>query len=220
MLDPILNINPNERYKSGSKSPVNFYSIHQNTEERNQRGDSARFSPLATLLSKINWQIINVSYPSKGQIKLHFAKDGLEFQTLIDFTKLYSEPYHKFLVSKKEMQNNKEVDYILNVKVKKETITTFSSIIPLEISNIHELFNRTLQLSYKEKAEVSFTNTLIFIELLEGIEEQIHFEFNSILTAIYTFISAKQKNKIRNNFTLNTNQNNPIIIERVSITGQ
>ncbi|MEE9432526.1 MAG: hypothetical protein V3V16_15880 [Melioribacteraceae bacterium] len=220
MLDPILNINPNERYKSGSKSPVNFYSIQKNTEEKNRQGDSARFSPLATLLSKINWQIINVSYPSRSEIKLHFSKDQLEFITTIDFNKLYTEPYQDFTVIKKKIVSDKHINYKLNLKIKKETVTTFSEINPLEISSIQELFSRVLLFSYENNTDTDYTNPVLFLELLNGIEDEIHYEFNSILTAIYTFISAKQKNKIRNNFTLNTNQNYPIIIQRVSITGQ
>ena len=219
MLDPILNISPNERYKSGSKSQLNFYSIHKNTEEKNHQKDSALFSPLARLLSKINWQIINVSYPSKNQVKLNFLKDDLEFLTIIDFNTLYTEPYHEFLISKKEITANKNISFKLKLKVQKETVTTFNKIIPLEIDSIQELFNRISQLEFNENSEINYTNPLIFSGLLLDVEEQIHFELNSILTAIYTFISIQQKNKIRNNFTLNTSQNNPIIIQRVSIIG-
>ncbi len=220
MLDPILNINPNERYKSGSKSQQNFYSIQKNTEEKNHPRDSALFSPLARLLSKINWQIINVSYPTRDQIRLNFLKDDLEFLTLIDFNTLYTENYHEFLISKKGIIQDKDFEYKVGLKVQKETITTLDKIIPLEIENIQELFSRILYLDYAENEENNYTDQLLFSELLFEVEDQINSELNLILTAIYTFISIQQKSKIRNNFTLNTDQNNPIIIQRVSIIGQ
>jgi len=220
MLDPILNINPNERYKSGSKSQQHFYSIQKNTEEKNHTRDSALFSPLAKLLSKINWQIINISYPSRDQIRLNFLKDNLEFLTLIDFNTLYKEQYHKFFISKKEIIENKVFEAKVELKVQKETITTLDKIIPLEIENIQELFSRILYLDYSQNEENNYADPQLFSQLLFEVEDQIHEELNLILTAIYTFISIQQKSKIRNNITLNTYQNNPIIIQRVSIIGQ
>ncbi|MCP5064231.1 MAG: hypothetical protein GY936_17465 [Ignavibacteriae bacterium] len=171
-------------------------------------------------MSKINWQIINVSYPTRDQVRLNFLKDDLEFLTLIDFNTLYTENYHEFLISKKGIIQDKDFEYKVGLKVQKETITTLDKIIPLEIENIQELFGRILYLDYAENEENKYTDQLLFSELLFEVEDQIHSELNLILTAIYTFISIQQKSKIRNNFTLNTDQNNPIIIQRVSIIGQ
>ncbi len=219
MLDPILNINHNERYKGGVKSQSSFYSIHQHTEEKNRSKDSALFSPLARLLSKINWRIINVQYPSNDQILINFQKGELEFLTLIDFHELYNTQYHEFSISKKTQNNGKKLEYKIQIKVKKEKITTFEKITPLEIDALEELFTRIKEINFEKlnKQSLSITNTDVLNNFVYGLEEKISGELNTILTAIYTLISTHQENKIIKNYVLNIEQNNPIMLEKLSI---
>ncbi len=221
MLDPILNINHNERYKGGVKSQSSFYSIHQHTEEKNTSKDSALFSPLARLLSKINWRIINVQYPSNDQILINFQKGDLEFLTLIDFHELYNTPYHEFSISKKTENNGKKLEYKIQIKVKKEKITTFEKITPLEIDALEELFNRITQIDFEKVTNypLMVTNKEVLKKLHYSLEEKISDELNTILTAIYTLISTHQENKIIKNYVLNIERNNPIMLERLSIIG-
>jgi len=221
MLDPILNINHNERYKGGVKSQSNFYSIHKHTDEKNTSKDSALFSPLARLLSKINWQINNVQYPSADQILINFQKGDLEFLTLIDFHELYTNSYHEFSIFKKERKNNKELIYQLQLKVLKEKIDTFEEITPLEIDALEEVFDRISKIDIKDDISQEFViiNSQFLNNLVDDLEDKIHDELSTILMAIYTFISTQQNNKIRKNYVLNIERNNPIMLKRVSIIG-
>ena len=221
MLDPILNINHNERYKGGVKSQSNIYSIHKHTDEKNTTKDSALFSPLARLLSKIKWQIINIQYPSADQILLNFQKGDLEFLTLIDFHELYINPYHEFSIFKKEIKNNKDLVYQIQLKVQKEKIDTFEKITPLEIEGLEEVFARISKINPGNLNDQPFTliNSQLLNNLIYGLEDKIYDELNTILTAIYTLISTQQSNKIRKNYELNIERNNPIMLKRVSIIG-
>lgn len=221
MLDPILNINHKERYKGGVKSQNNFYSIHKHSEEKNTSKDSALFSPLARLLSKINWRIINIQYPSADQILLNFQKGDLEFLTLIDFRELYVNPYHEFSIFKKEIRENKELTFQVQLKVKKEKIDILEKIIPLEIDGLEEIFSRISKINYGDVNKQDFTivNSQLLQNLVYGLEDKIHDELNTILKAIYTLISTHQSNKIRKNYELNIERNNPIMLKRVSIIG-
>ncbi|MCB0748089.1 MAG: hypothetical protein KDC90_11565 [Ignavibacteriae bacterium] len=214
MLDKIQNINPQEKYKSGLKIPaVNLYAIHQNEYDREKKKDSALFSPLAKLLSKINWNILAIEYPSEEEILLHFAVDDIEFITVIDFNELYSKEYQEFSIYKAGIKNENKVDYEIKVNVRKDEISTINTSEPIEIDSLRKLFSRIAQ----QDSNYIIESHLID-EILIGIDHGIFQELNYVLKVICTFITTKYKSKIKNNFILKTQGNIPIIINKIVIT--
>lgn len=215
MLDRILNINPQEKYKSGIKVPsVNPYVVNRYDEEKQNRKDSALFSPLAKLLSKINWKILNIEYPTNDEILFHFLVDDLEFITLIDLNEIYSEPYQQFTIFRNSHTFGKTTQYELKLKVEKEDISILSKADPIIIEEISAIFDRVKQIN---NFGSKITDPVILREFISGFQNKVKDELNYILKVIFTFISTRNKNRIKTQINLKSQKNIPIIMQKVVI---
>jgi len=215
MLDRILNINPKEKYKSGSKITASqFYSVNRHDHEKHQSKDSALFSPLAKLMAKINWKILSVQYQSDDEILFHILINEIEFITVINFHELYTASYQKFTMLKTKVNNGERISFKINLEVEKDDISILDTPEQISTDSILELYNRVIQ--KKIHSRNSITESYILNEISSGIKNSLKVEFNNILKAIYTFISTRDKKRIKNNFILKTHKNIPIIISEVS----
>lgn len=215
MLDRILNINPQEKYKSGIKVPsVNPYVVNRYDEDKHSRKDSALFSPLAKLLSKINWKILNIEYPTNDEILFHFLVDDLEFITLIDFNDIYTEPYQQFSIYRSNQVFGKALQYEIKLKAKKEDISILNQADPISTEGISAIFDRVKQINNMDS---KITDSLILREFVNGIQYKVNDELNYILKVIFTFISTRNRNRIKTQINLKSQKNIPIIMQKVVI---
>ncbi len=216
MLDKILNINPQEKYKSGSKITASqLYSVNRHEHDRHRSKDSALFSPLAKLMSKMNWKILSVQFTSEDELLFHFLINNIEFITVINFKELYTSSKQKFTLIKSEKKNNKETSYKVNLEVEKDNIAILNKPEYLNTDSIDELYERIINRAiYRDN---NITEPYILGEIVSDLQENLNLEFNNILKAIYTYISARGNGRIKNNFILKTHKNIPIIINKVSI---
>ncbi len=213
MLEKILNINPHDKFTNGSKIPIgNIYAVNKNEYDRQKNKDSALFSPLAKLMSKINWRIISVQYPSQDEILLHFAVEDIEFVTVINFNELYQNAHQDFSIYQAFMNNGRKLEYEVKLKVKKDNISILNSSDSIKIESISKLFSRIELKSESNIIQEHYNDELVF-----GLESGLNEELNYILRVIYTFISTKFSNKIKNNFFLKTQGNIPIILQKIAI---
>lgn len=216
MLDRILNINPQEKYKSGLKVPSNHnYIVNRYDQDKQNSRDSALFSPLAKLMSKINWEILNIEYPSSEEMLLNFMVDDLEFITVINFKEMYNKLYHEFSIYRDVSSLNKRKYFEVKLSVEKYEIGVLETPDQIETEKLSVLFNRVAKLNFDDSLNIIDKNALKPIK--EGIALDINTELNYILKVIYTFISTKSKSRIKNNFILKTNKNIPIIMQKVAI---
>ncbi|MBK8945056.1 MAG: hypothetical protein IPM32_07245 [Ignavibacteriae bacterium] len=212
MLEKISNINPQDKFKSGTKVlPTNPYIIHANDYNLKKK-DSALFSPLAKLMSKINWHILNLEYPSDDEMLFHFLVDDIEFFTIINFNELYTNSHHEFSIIKSGFYKNSKVNFEASIEVQKDEIAILEFPDRIEISHLKRFFNRM------EINEFNIAiNQKFYDEITLGIENGIYSELNYILKVIYTFITTKHPDKIKNHFILKSQPNIPIIIQQIDI---
>jgi len=216
MLDRILNINPQEKYKSGSKvNASHLYAVNRHDQNKNNSKDSVLFSPLAKLMSKINWRILSIEYPSNDEMLFHFLVDEFEFITAINFTEIYSDSYHEFSIFHAGKSTKKKLEYEIKLKAEKHEISLLEKPIPIKVENISLLFDRVLEMEIQKNYNIIETH--ILDGLVDGIRHSLNEELNYILTVIYTFISTKHRSRIKNNFILKTQKNIPIIMQKVAI---
>lgn len=216
MLDRILNINPQDKYKSGLKiQPSHFYTVNRNDKDKHNSKDSALFSPLAKLLSKINWRILNIDYPNNEEMFFNFLVDDLEFSTTINFSEMYTELYQKFSIKWKNNNDINEYDHLVELKVEKEEVSTLSRPDPIITEAISILFNRISEQNLHNNFQT--TNSTVLTELINGIGFSLNAELNYILKVIYTFISTRHSGRVKNNINLKTQKNIPIIMQKVAI---
>lgn len=217
MLDRILNINPQEKYKSGLKVPSSdHYVVNRYDQDKQNSKDSALFSPLAKLMSKINWRILNIEYPSNYEILINFMVNDLEFITVIDFNEMYNKPYQEFSIYRARSLSNKRKHYEAKLKVEKYEISILDSPDPIETNNLSILIDRVSKLNFNN-SKLKIVDPYILNDLLDNIRVSINNELNYILKVIYTFISTRSKSRVKNNFPLKTHKNIPIIMQEVAI---
>ena len=215
MLDRILNINPQDKYKSGIKVPsVNPYVVNRYDEEKQNRKDSVLFSPLAKLLSKINWKILNIEYPTNDEILFNFLVNDLEFITLIDFNEIYSEQYQQFTIYRTIESFGKNVQYEVKLKVEKGDIGIINKADPITTESISTIFDRIKQASHSYG---KISQPIILKEFVNGIQNEVYEELNYILKVIFTFISTRNTNRIKSQINLKSQKNIPIIMQKVVI---
>jgi hypothetical protein len=215
-LDRILNINTQEKYKSGSKvNPVHHYSVHRDEHGKQNSRDSALFSPLAKLLSQINWHILSVEYPSEDAMDFNFLVDELEFKVSIDFTELYQNPFQEISIIYTKAINNAINKENVLLKVAKDDIVILTEPTPINITYLNVLFKRIDE--YSSNSNFEITDKSLLNSFVMGIKTNINEELNYILKVLYTFISTRNKSRVKNNFNLKSEENNPIIMQKVAI---
>jgi len=216
MLDRILNINPQEKYKSGLKIPSNHYYVaNRDDHDKHHSKDSALFSPLAKIMSKINWKILNIDYPSKDEISFNFLVDDLEFLTVVNFNEIHTTPFHEFLVSKVRSRNGRKLKYEIKLKNEKYEVNILNKALPIETGNLSLVFDRIHEMNINTEYEI--VEPEILSSFIGGIEHSLNADLNYILKVLHTFISTKNKSRIKNNFVLKTQKNIPIIMLGVAI---
>ena len=217
MLDKILNINPKEKYKSGTKSSAShFYGFYKNPVEKKYLKDAAYFSPIAQLLSRLNWQIINVQRLADEEIIFNFLVNNFEFYIRIKFKELYSNPFQKIQITQYEDLNKTKAKYELQIDVNKEKISILEKPDNISTKFIGKLFLRIGRLEMKSNVDIIQQHLLD--ELTYGIEYSLQEELNYILKIIYTYISKQDNTKIHNDTILKSDKNIPIMLHKVSIS--
>ena len=214
MLDKILNINPQDKYKSGVKIATLPYAVNKNENERQSSKDTALFSPLAKLLSKINWKILNIEYPSDDEILFNFLVNDLEFIAVINFNELYENPYQEFTIFKFDEGKGKKFRKELKLNVKKEKISILNKSTPILTDYISLIFDR---LEVEKNQNYTSTDLIYLKSLVFGIEEKVRDELSYLLKVVYTFIYTRFKARIKNNYILKTQENIPIMMQKVAI---
>ncbi len=215
MLDRILNINPQEKYKNGIKVTTNPYAVNRHDQEKHHSKDSALFSPLARLMSKINWKILNIEYPSNDEMLFNFLVNGLEFITVINFSEMYNNSHQEFSVFHVANNNGRKMQCEVKLKVSKLEVSVLKKPDPIETENISQLFDRVAKLNILSNHQI--VEPYILNGLVNGITNSVNRELNYILKVIYTFISTRNKKRVKNNFLLKTQKNIPIIMQKVAL---
>jgi hypothetical protein len=215
MLDRILNINPQDKYKSGIKVNNNLYAVNRHDQEKHNSKDSALISPLARLLSRINWQIIKIEYPSNEEILLNFMVNEFEFLTIVNLNEIYESSFQQFSIFNQFLHNGVQIRTEVNLLSKKEKISIIDSPDPIITENIEYLFEKIGE--YTNHRKYSSTDKIVLNNLIFGIENKIKEELEYILKVIYTFISTRFQSRIKNNTFLKTEGNIPIIMQEVAI---
>jgi hypothetical protein len=107
------------------------------------------------------------------------------------------------------------MNYKAAIKVEKENIGILDNPDPIIVDNLKIMFQRMLELNPMNETKIIESENLSGVTF--NIEKGLLREMNYILKVIYTFISTKNKSRIKNNFILKSSKNIPMIIEKVAI---
>ena len=181
MLDRILNINPQDKYKSGVKIANHPHAVNRHDQEKNNSKDSVLISPLARLLSKINWEILKIEYPSNDEIMLNFLVNEIEFLTIINLNEIYESTFQQFSISKQFSRNSVKMLTEVNLQSKKDAISLINRPDPIVTENIEYMISKIGDFAKHKKYYTS--EKIVLNNFILGIERNIN-ECNKLFTVI------------------------------------
>lgn len=215
MLDKIINIKPEYRYKEGSGSHFGFQKFLQNSGgNKFLYHDSISFSPAAIFLTKINWQLKDIDLAPNKKLSLIFSTYDFEFSTEIDFLEFYSDPRHYYNITKDFLTFGKKIRLMIRMSTRKNPFHLDENIERVNLSGLDRLFERIYNLEIS--GEIDKYDSSVLRDLMDGIHDDILNEFNFIDTAFYTLVSKLGTFKIFDNYNFNNERTEPIIIEKIT----
>lgn len=215
MLDKIINIKPEYRYKEGSGSNFGFQKFYQNAgQHRIVFQDSISFSPAAIFLSKINWQLRDIEVASNTKMSLIFSTFDFEFHAEIDFLNFYNEPRHYYSINKSFLSIGKKMKLLLRMAANKNIIRIDENVERMNLNGLDRLFERIYNLEIS--GEIDKYDSSVLRDLMDGIDEDIINEFNFINTAFFTLVSKLGNFKFLDNYNFNNERTEPVIIEKIT----
>lgn len=209
MLDKIININSSFHFKGGSSNSAGFDKIfHGVITSRLNPNDSIKFSPLAHYLSKINWQLKDLSFISKTRVHIHFLFDGFEFSAevdLIDYFKDNRQLYNVYKTIESGLFTSK---ILLRISSKKGKLILTEDPGPADLRGLYRLFEKvSLIEGDAEKSKGT---------LQEGIRTELADEFNFINVVVYNLIHKLGTLKIPENIIFHEDDTEPVIIDKIT----
>ena len=214
MLEKIININTNHSYKGSKKSSSHEKFLKKPYIQKEFGKDSIIFSPAALYLSKINWHLKDIEFPASDKITISFFIYDYEFQTEIDLMNFFSEPHQAFKIIKDELFPEKRARSTLELAVRKREIIPAEDFGEIELKGLENLFSRIFALNINPQLDKYDSYTIK--TLLEGIEYKLMDEFQIIMSKLYTLIIKLDKYNLVNDFNLQEDNSQDIIIEKIA----
>ncbi len=213
MLEKIVNINHSQPYKGGKKNSGNFEKFISNTYSEKSLGrDSIVFSPAAVYLSRINWLLKDVSYPSEEKIFIEFMIDDFDIKTEIDLVTFATASYQEYTIIKKNKSLVKNLSSLVKLKVLKNKIEKSDEFYSNGLRGLKTLFDRVESLKLSSSFDKDDSYSINY--LLDGILSDLIREFESINNSLLTFINKLGKYDFVKELKFN-NELEPVIIEKV-----
>ncbi|MBU2492226.1 MAG: hypothetical protein KJ571_06330 [Bacteroidetes bacterium] len=215
MLEKIANINSNSPYNGGKKKSGNFEKfLHRPNIEREMGKDSISLSPGALYLSRINWQLKEISYHGDEKVLVEFIIDGFDFNTEIDFVNFYTNSRQKFKVSAKNIEDLGSKKALIVFDVHKGQIMLEDERHLEELTALKKIFEKISSSISEYDVNFDYNN------FIEGLKDELTLEFQIITNHLYTFINKLGKYNIVNEFVFNGGSENPIRIQKVTVINE
>jgi hypothetical protein len=211
MLEKIANINANNPYNGGKKKSGNFEKfLNKPHIERELGKDSISFSPGALYLSRINWQLKDVSYQGDEKILVEFIIDGFDINAEVDFVDFYNNSRQKFKVTRKQIEEGESQKALIIFDVHKGQIMLEDDRRLVELTALKRIFDKISNSISEYDVNFDYNN------FIEGLKDDLTVEFQIITNHLYTFINKMGKYNIVNEFVFNRENEDPIRIQKVT----
>jgi hypothetical protein len=215
MLERIINIKPEFKYRDGRGSGFGFQKFFQTANQnRTVFHDSISLSPAAVFLSKINWQLKEMTISSKEKLNIIISVSDFEFGTELDFLSFYSTQRQYFDVAKIFISAAKSFRLLLNISAKKNRLKINDNLERIPLSGLTKLLDRIFSLEIN--GVIDKYDSLALRDLMDGIDEDIINDFNYINNALYTLVSKIGNFNLPENYLFNDDRTEPIIIEKIT----
>lgn len=209
MLDKIININTDVRLQSEDKSSrYNRFGKKKGNSQVPEK-DSLVFSPAASYLSELDWELHHLDYPAEDKVSLEFVIDDFLFRMIIDFSNYWTTLSQSIYIS--HQMKRKNISIIMSLAKRK--LWFIEHYQHIKFTGIESLFERIFELS-DENNEV---DDLKLEEELIELEIKLNSEMQYILASVFTFLDKLGKFKIIKKFQFNNNSKELVKIEKVKV---
>ena len=211
MLEKIANINANNPYNGGKSKSGSFEKfLNKPHVERELGKDSISFSPGALYLSRINWQLKDVSYQGDEKILVEFIIDGFDINAEVDFVDFYNNSRQKFKVSHKHAEEGYSPKALIVFDVHKGQVMLEDDRRLVELTALKRIFEKISDSISEYDVNFDYNN------FIEGLQDDLTVEFQIITNHLYTFINKLGKYNIVNEFVFSRENEDPIRIQKVT----
>ncbi len=216
MLNKIGNIENSSKFTHTHRKNLSIYEKYSksNAFAEDLGQDSITFSPAATFISQVNWQIGEVDYSSSNNVLLDFFIENVHFKMNIDIVDFYRNSYQKVFLSSERTSLTKRRLFNVILLVKKPDIRLFERYSSFPIKGIQSLFNKLEKLNFT--SDLLRFEEVVYSTILDGVEENVLVDFTNIFYVIYSFLHKLKKYDIQNHFEFPVGRNNLIKIEKVT----
>lgn len=207
MLDKIININSNFQYKGGGSHSAGFDKFF-NGIITSSRNDSIKFSPLAQYLSRINWQLKNLSFLSKTRVHIELLVDGFEISAdldLIDYFKTNRQLYNIFRTIETGLFTSK---ILIRISSRKRKLVLDDNPGKYELKGLYRLFEKISMIEGDTEQQLS--------SLQEGIREELVDEMEVINIIMYNLMNKLGLGSLPENVVFNEDATELVIIEKIT----
>lgn len=216
MLDKIINIKPGLLLNKGdgSYSGLNkfFHGGHLNQLIVH---DSIRFSPAAHYISKINWQLKELSFSGNEKLSVGFSTGGFEFHTEIDFLKFYINSRLFYDITYVMMVQGINSKTTLRLSVKKDNQFPQEDLQIMNLLGLKSVFGRISALEMA--GEINRSDSVVLGELMDGIRDNLAREFEYINTVLFTLIDKIFPDKLSGRLIFPDDNTEPVTIEKIAV---
>lgn len=213
MLDRIINIKTDLNLSQNGNPFLQGKTYSKTADGKFIPYDSIIFSPAAHYLARVQWKLKEIEKISKSKVRVNFLFSGFEFQTEIDFLKLFSLSREFFKVIKEPVDDTDTSKTLVHLSVKKNKIIYMNNPRIVSLNYLNVLFERINELDIKD--ELNKYDCYALGEIMNDLTDGINKEFQYIISVLYTFIEKLNNLGTNQNYQFKSSDEELVTIEKI-----
>ena len=214
MLEKIIHIAPGSEFRNSTKSPELLKYIKGDRSNIFNINDSVNFSPAIQFLTRIEWQLKELSKTANEKLLITFCISELEFRVVIDLSILNKLTFITYEIQRDSSKSGDARTLIVLTSILNEILYDENNVF-LELVALNRLFDRFEQLNINNELNGSDTETMSY--LTENLSIQLQTEFEYINKFLFVFIEKLTDKKINAGIKNNTSNELMIILEKMKL---
>lgn len=186
MLSRIINISTNPDFKHSRKSQGFGKYFGGSSAHNTEIHDSVTLSPALLFLNEIKWHLKDINQTQNEKMMLGFLVSGFEFSTTLDLLNVNYLDKLEYDVLKERELNGGFTKALARFSVKINPVNFEEFDDAALFKGFKSLFDRLFLLDMD--CELNASESKVIHNLLDGLNEEIRYEFDYVNSGILSFI--------------------------------
>lgn len=214
MLEKIIHIAPGSEFRNSTKSPELLRYIKGDKSHIFNINDSVNFSPAIQFLTRIEWQLKELSKTINENLIVSFCIAELEFRVVIDLSILNKLSFITYEIQRSRSESGNEKTLIVLTSILGDILYDEPTVF-LQLNALNKLFDRFEKLNITDELNGSDIETMSY--LVEDLSIQLQTEFEYINKFLLVFIEKLTDRKINDGIQNNISHELMIILEKMKL---